>query len=89
MLGGPPHITCAPPPGVGDAAHDISPPLDDRLVLEPESRIFGEEFGLVFPSSRGNWFTLPAHKHLLDATSQTAPNDLLRFWDNRAMMNRR
>jgi hypothetical protein len=44
--------------------------------------------GLVFPSSRGNWFTLPAHKHLLDATSQTVPNDLLRFWDNRAMMNR-
>jgi hypothetical protein len=89
MLSGSTHITCTPSPGVGDTAHDISPPLDDRLVLEPESRIFGEEFGLVFPSSRGIWFTLPAHKQLLDSTSQTAPNDLLGFWDNSAMMNRR
>ena len=88
-LSGPTHIACAPPPGVRDAAHDISPPLDDRLVLEPESRVLSDEVGLVFPCSRGCRFTLLAHEHLLDATSQTAPNNLLWFRDDRAMMNRR
>jgi len=35
-LGCPAHITGVPPSGVGDAAHDISPPLDNQLVLELE-----------------------------------------------------
>jgi hypothetical protein len=35
MLGGPPHITCAPPPGVGNAAHDsYFASIDELLKLD-------------------------------------------------------
>jgi hypothetical protein len=51
--------------------HDISPPVEEQLVLELKLWIFGTKGLDVFPRSRRCRLTLPLNEDLLDSSRQS------------------
>ena len=52
------------------APHNISPPLQEQLVLELEAGVAILKAVKVFPGSRSRWFALPMYQDLTNATGQ-------------------
>jgi len=87
MFGCPAYVAGATSPGVGDAVHDISPPLDYQLVLELERWILGGEGIEVFPCGGCYWFSLPTDEHLPNTASDASAHSTFRLGTDGSMMN--
>lgn len=68
-LGCSPDITRAPAPSECITVHDISPGLENQLVLELELWKAGREVFKLLPSRCRRWFTLPLDQDLFNAAS--------------------
>jgi len=69
--------------------HDISPPVEEQLVLELERRILGAEWLDVLPSRRRRGLPFPLDQYLAHTTSQACPYCTFRLRGNGSMMNMR
>ena len=67
--------------------HDISPPVEEQLVLELEGRVLGGEGLDVFPCSRCSRLALPLDKDLAHTTRQSCLHGLLRLWNRCTMVD--
>jgi hypothetical protein len=50
--------------------HDISPPLDEQLVLKLERWVVLDEVIDVFPVGRGGWLPLPLDEELANVSGK-------------------
>jgi len=69
--------------------HDISPPLDEQLVLELEARVAVNEAVGVFPGGRCVGLPLPVYQELANASGQAGTDDALWFRNGGAIVDRR
>jgi hypothetical protein len=68
-------------------AHDISPAVEDQLVLELESWEASAEVVEVLPTGRGGRLALPLDQHLAHTARHPGSGDLVRRRHHCAMMN--
>ena len=79
----------SPAPAIRARPHDISPPVEEQLVLELERRILGAEWLDVLPSRRRRGLPFPLDQYLAHTTSQTCLYCTFRLRGNGSMMNMR
>jgi hypothetical protein len=72
---------------VAAAPHDISPPLEEQLVLELELRETCGEAVSLLPSGRGRRLSLPADKKVADTVRHARTHHALWLEDDRAMVD--
>jgi hypothetical protein len=83
------HVTGPAAPGVRAPDHDISPPVQDQLVLELEIRVLGAERLDVLPGRGSCRLALPLHKNLVHPAGQAETHSAFGLRSNRAMMQGR
>jgi hypothetical protein len=80
-----PHVTGTPLPDLGPAVHDISPILEDQLVLELEHRVPVTKIIKVLPRREVFQLATPLDQHLSNTTGQARVQHLGRLRHHRAV----
>jgi len=76
-------------PGIGDAGHNISPPLDEQLVLELEGRVEVLELLALLPGRLLCKKTVPLDEDVPNSPTKLGAQDPVGRWKQATILHRR
>jgi len=76
-------------PGIGDAGHNISPPLDEQLILELEGRVEVLELLALLPGRLLCRKTVPLDEDVPNSPTKLGAQDAVGRWKQTTILHRR